>query len=576
MPLQLSIGQYSDKGCKPVNQDFQGALLPEEPLSVSKGAAVALADGISSSAVSQVASETAVKGFLDDYFATSEAWSVRSSVKRVLQATNSWLYAQTRYGPNRYDIEKGYVCTFTAIVLKSATAHLFSVGDTRIYRVSGSSLEQLTEDHRTWVSPEKSYLSRALGMRENLDLDYSSHPIEQGDTFLLATDGVYEFASATVMTSIIEEKSSDLDAAAKEIVTQALANGSDDNLSIQIVRVEQPGSLDVQELQEKALALPIPLELQPRTVFDGFHIIRDLHHSSRSHVYLARDEHTGQQVVLKTPSVDMRDNAAFMESFLMEEWVARRISSAHLLQPFNSTRKRNFLYVVTEYVEGKSLRQWMTDNPAPDIDTVRDIIEQVARGLLAMHRQEMLHQDIRPENIMIDTAGTAKIIDFGSTRIAGVAEMTSLHEQLHIRGTHQYTAPEYFIGEAGDSRSDLYSLAVMAYEMVTGNLPYGADMGRATTKSAQQRLSYRSANSFENTVPVWIDETLRKGVQAQPSRRYGELSEFVYDLKQPNPNYIRKERAPLLERNPVLFWKALCLVLFICVLILLFTHPLTD
>src|ERR1700733_3278720 len=94
--LQISVGQHSDKGRKPANQDFHGALIPEQPLLGLKGITVALADGISSSSVSQVASESAVKSLLTDYYCTSEAWSVKTSVQRVLAATNSWLHSQTR------------------------------------------------------------------------------------------------------------------------------------------------------------------------------------------------------------------------------------------------------------------------------------------------------------------------------------------------------------------------------------------------------------------------------------------------------------------------------------------------
>ena len=206
-PLQLhiAIGQCSDKGCKPLNQDFHAVMIPEEPLLSSKGIAVALADGISSSDVSQIASETSVKGFLDDYYSTSESWSVKTSVQRVLQATNSWLYAQTRNGPYRYEMDRGYVCTFSALVLKSATAHIFHAGDARVYRLIDNHLEQLTEDHRMWVSREKSYLSRALGMRDRLEIDYQSVAVEVGDTFVLATDGVYEFAEEKFVVGTIQQ-----------------------------------------------------------------------------------------------------------------------------------------------------------------------------------------------------------------------------------------------------------------------------------------------------------------------------------------------------------------------------------
>ena len=127
--LTISIGQYSDKGRKQTNQDFHGALIPEEPLLSLKGIAVALADGISSSDVSQIASESAVKSFLTDYYCTSDAWSVKTSAQRVIAATNSWLHAQTRRSQYPYDKDKGYVCTFSAMVLKSTTAHIFHVGD---------------------------------------------------------------------------------------------------------------------------------------------------------------------------------------------------------------------------------------------------------------------------------------------------------------------------------------------------------------------------------------------------------------------------------------------------------------
>src|SRR5688572_12368715 len=163
--LKITIGQHSDKGRKESNQDFHGAMIPGQPLLGLKGIAVALADGISSSAVSRIASESAVKGFLTDYYCTSGAWSVKTSAQRVIDATNSWLHAQTRRGPHAYDMDKGYVCTLNVMVLKSATAHIFHIGDSRIYRRVGNALEQLTDDHRVVVSSQQTYLSRALGMK---------------------------------------------------------------------------------------------------------------------------------------------------------------------------------------------------------------------------------------------------------------------------------------------------------------------------------------------------------------------------------------------------------------------------
>jgi serine/threonine protein phosphatase PrpC len=575
MSAQLSIttGQYSDRGLKPLNQDFHGVMVPKEPLLSAKGIAVVLADGISSSDVSQIASETSVTGFLADYYSTSESWSVKNSVHRVLRATNSWLYSQTRNGPHRYNIEKGYVCTFSALVLKSATAHIFHAGDTRVYRVTNSALEPLTEDHRVWLSPEKSYLSRALGMRDQLEIDYQMHTIEPGDTFVLATDGVYEFAESSCILAAIGQHQDNLDEAARLVVEAALAQGSDDNLTLQIIRVDDIAQQTIQELHHQASGLPFPPELRPRTLFDGYRIIREVHHSSRSHVYLAVDDQSSEQIILKTPSVDLRDDTAYLESFLMEEWVARRVDNVHLLKPCTQTRKRNYLYITTEFIEGQTLNQWMIDNPSPDIEDVRNIVEQLARGVQAMHRQEMLHQDLRPNNIMVDKAGTVKIIDFGSVRVAGVAEIASVNEQQHIRGTMQFTAPEYFVGEPGTNQSDIFSLGVIAYQMLSGRLPYGTSVARASNKAAQRKLVYQSVLDDERTIPAWIDSAIRKAVHPDPLNRYGELSEFLYDLRHPNPILTRKGQAPLLERNPILFWKGLSFALFVVIIIVLANHP---
>ncbi|MCG2634600.1 MAG: bifunctional protein-serine/threonine kinase/phosphatase [Gammaproteobacteria bacterium] len=567
--LTVSTGQYSDRGRKQINQDFHGIHIPQEPLLTSKGVAIALADGISSSDVSQIASKTAVTGFLADYYCTSDAWSVRKSAQRVLVASNSWLHAQTQRSQHRYDKDRGYVCTLSALIIKSTTAHLFHVGDSRIYRVSGKTLEQLTEDHRFWVSQQESHLSRALGIHSQLELDYQSLQVEAGDIFFLATDGVYEFASPEFITQTIEQHRNDLDQAARAIADEAYRQGSGDNLTAQVVRVNELPSQDVNQIYNQLTTLPFPPILEARAIFDGYKIVRQVHASSRSHVYLALDEESNTQVILKTPSIDLRDDPAYLERFLMEEWIARRLNSPYILKPCQQTRKRNYLYIATEFVDGQTLAQWMIDNPTPDLETVREIVTQIAKGLTAFHRQEMLHQDLRPNNIMIDSTGTVKIIDFGATRVAGLLEIASPIERNNLLGTAQYSAPEYFLGEAGSTRSDLFSLGVITYQMLTGRLPYGTRVSQARTRSAQNALRYRSALHDEREIPAWIDQVIRKAVHPNPHRRYEELSEFVFDLRQPNREFLNRTRPPLMERNPLLFWKALCLILAMVIVLLL-------
>lgn len=576
MPSQLSVsvGQYSDKGRKPENQDFQGVMIPAEPQLSTKGIVAAIADGISTSQVSHIASQACVKSLLEDYYCTSETWSVKQSAEKVLSANNSWLYSQTDKSEYKYDKDKGYVCTLSALILKSTTAYIFHLGDSRIFHFRANKLSQLTEDHRTWVSSQQSYLARAMGIFPQLDLEHHSLKLAEGDIFILATDGVYEYLSKRDMQEIINDNSDDLNLAAKQLGERAFELGSSDNLSAQIIRVNNLPSEDAKERIEQLSTLKFPPILEARQEFDGFKILRVLHSTARSHVYLAQDLSSDPQrsFVLKAPSIALKEDAAHLERFLMEEWIAKRINSAHVLKPCDAGHKRNFLYTTFEYIEGQTLSQWMQDNPKPSLQSVRDIIEQIARGLMVFHRLEMLHQDLRPENIMIDQNGVVKIIDFGSTKVAGLMEMTQSTEHEDILGTVQFTAPEYFLGESGAPRSDLFSLAVICYQMLTGRLPYGSALPRARTKAAQSKLRYRSALHDEREIPAWVDDTLKTALHINPLKRYQELSEFVFDLKQPSNSFLRKNKAPLMERNPVVFWQSTCIFLILVIVYLLNTN----
>ncbi|MEJ2362814.1 MAG: bifunctional protein-serine/threonine kinase/phosphatase [Gammaproteobacteria bacterium] len=567
--LRVTVGQYSDKGRKPLNQDCHAVAIPEQPLLGNKGVAVCLADGISSSDVSQIASQAAVNGFISDYYCTSEAWSVKKSARSVLFALNAWLYAQTRQSQYRYDRDKGYVCACSALVIKSNTAHLFHVGDARIYRLRDNQLEQLTEDHRLRLSSEEKYLSRALGMNAQVEIDFLELAVEPGDVFLLATDGVHEHIGASFVIETMKSHSDDLEAAARKIAQTAFEFGSEDNLTLQLVRIESLPDVQVTEIARQVEALPLPPVLQARMEFDGYRILREVHASSRSHLYLAQDLQTSTQVIIKTPSIDLGGDPVYLERMLLEEWIARRLNNAHLLKAYLPPRRRHYLYIVTEVVTGQTLAQWMLDNPRPELETVRSIVEQIVRGLRALHRQEILHQDLRPNNIMIDQAGTVKIIDFGSASVAGLMEAAAPDVQYRILGTEQYTAPEYFLGEGGTSQSDLFSLGVITYQMLADRLPYGTQVSRARTRKAQRNLQYRSVIGEDSEIPLWVDEAIKKAVHPNPLHRYQTLSEFVYDLRQPNASYLRRTRSPLLERNPVLFWKGVSMLLLVMVVILL-------
>jgi eukaryotic-like serine/threonine-protein kinase len=567
--LTITIGQHSDKGIKADNEDFYGYMLPEEPQLSYKGIAIAIADGMSGSDAGKEASRCCIISFLNDYYSTPDSWSIKYAGQKILSATNSWLFSQ---GQVQYESTKGMVSTLSTLILKSTTAHIFHIGDSRIYRLRKGNLELMTRDHRVWVSEDKNYLNRAMGIDPHLEVDYKAFPLEKGDLFFLSTDGVHEFIGDKILKQLLQD-GDDVDKIAKNIIQHAIDNESDDNLTCQVVRIDSLPLAKEDEILRRNANLPFPPPLESGMILDGYRIEEELHASKRTQIYKAFDTLNNIRVILKTPSVLFEDDTYYIEHFLHEEWAGKRIKHKNVLKILDTDRTKSCIYYVTEYIEGQTLRQWMESHPKPYIREIRKIIEQVARGLRAFHRMEMLHQDLKPENIMLDQEGTVKIIDFGSVKIAGIAEITPLdHEkEEHILGTLNYTAPEYHLGQRGTIKSDLFSLAVITYEMINRALPFGQDMPEKPNKINMAKLEYVPSFHKNTMVPVWIDGALRKATSLNPQVRYESISEFVHDLSIPNPLFLKTEETlPLIQRNPLNFWKGLSAILAVANLVLLY------
>lgn len=571
--IKVSIGAYSDKGVKDENEDFYGYYIPDEAQLTHKGLAIAIADGMSGSEAGKQASDCCVTSFLNDYYSTPDSWTVKNAGQKILSATNSWLYTQ---GQQRYGSNKEMVSTLSILVCKSTTGHIFHIGDSRIYRVRKGNLELMTRDHRVQVSAEKNYLNRAMGIEPHLEVDYKAFPLEKGDLFIMTTDGLHDFINEKTLKNVIKGEGdlvlSDLDSYAEKLAQKASDNNSDDNLTCQLVRIDELPQAKEDEIIRRHANLPFPPLLDPGMILDGYRIEEELHASQRTQIYKAFDTQTETQVILKTPSILYEDDTQYIEHFLHEEWAGKRIHHNNVLKVLSTDRKKSCIYYATEYLVGQTLREWMNDHPRPYIREIRTIVEQIAKGLRAFHRMEMLHQDLKPENIMIDNNGIVKIIDFGSVKIAGIAEISPLDSQEgNIVGTLNYTAPEYHLGQRGTIKSDIYSLGVITYEMINKALPFGRDMPEKPNKMNLSKLEYVPSFHKNTMVPQWIDGALKKATLIMPQPRYDELSEFIHDLSKPNPAFLKtNDFIPLIDRNPLIFYKILSALLLICNFVLLY------
>ena len=557
--LKVSIGQYSTAGIKQQNQDFHGVYLPEGHVLKQKGIACVIADGIGSSNVSHLAAETAVGSFLSDYYSTSDAWSTQTSAERVIRATNSWLYAQTQQSQGRFDKDRGYVCTLSALILKQQQAHVFHVGDSRIYRIRDHEIELLTHDHRVWLSSKEHYLSRALGADYRIEIDYRNIELKEKDIFLLMTDGVYEFVTDQQLLDLTLIDA-DLNQLAKGLVEKALEQGSDDNLSFQVIRVEQLPELNQFHIQQDYV---FPQQLSKGEVFEGYVIDKILHQNHRSCLYLAHDTQQ-QPLVIKTLGVDLQQDKYAVEQFQLEDWVSKRLKHDNLMQCYPHNTEKKYLFQCYEYLQGETLAQWLHRQEKPlNLDEILPILQQTALALNAMHRLEMLHQDIRPKNIIVlntESAMKIKLIDYGSTAVRGLVEINPKNANRPL-GTLAFMAPEYFIDHSPSVHSDQFSLAVMAYYLLTKQLPYGTDLARCNSLKQLKKVQYYSIRKYRPDLPIWLDKILGQALSIEPTHRFEALSELIHNLMHPSKELLNSKPPAIIERDPLRFWQMSCAVL---------------
>ena len=549
--LVVATGCASIAGVKPVNEDAVAVHTPTDRHAMSsKGTAVVIADGVSSAEAGREASDYAVKHFIEEYFRTPDTWSAKQAGQKTLTTINLNLFKQSHEFTRQ---EKGYLCTFSGLVLKSRTAHFFHAGDSRIYRCRDGVITQLTRDHSINIGGGKNILARAVGMDNILQVDYGKSVLEEGDVFLLTTDGVHDFIDEEKLTKLLSDERKPQQQCERIIAEAKMAN-SDDNISCAIAKVDKLPAESRDDFNTKLTRLPFPPDLEPGMKLDGYRIDQALFASSRSQVYLVTDLETDEQMVMKTPSLNFQDDVHYIDRFIQEEWIGKRINSEYVVKVITQNRPRTFLYYLMEYVPGISLDKWMIDHPLPSPKKAITLVKQIAAALTAFHNTETIHQDLKPANIIVDDAMKIKVIDFGSVFVAGIAEIFIPIEHLGALGTATYSDPYYLQGRNTGIQGDIYALATITYELFTGELPYGERIEQYVNSHDFDKLRYISATDHNPIIPLWFDRALEKGVSLDIPKRYRSLQDYVDDITRPNPEFLKDD--PAIDNSKgLLFWQ---------------------
>jgi serine/threonine-protein kinase len=260
--------------------------------------------------------------------------------------------------------------------------------------------------------------------------------------------------------------------------------------------------------------------------FDHFQIRSHIAKGGMGDVYSAFDLRHSREAVLKIPDAMFIGDPAYYERFQRELEVMGTLNHPAIQRGLGSGRFRGMPYLVTEFIQGISLRERLkAGGPIPPGETV-DLIRKIADALAYCHDHEIVHRDVKPENILISPDGQPILLDFG------LALSKNRHRVTHANlsgaaGTPEYMAPEQIEGQRGDRRSDMYSLGIMMFEMLAGDVPFRGDTNLAVVA---QHLHAPTPRLDTIGVSPQLATIVARCLQRKPDARYADMHQFMYDL----------------------------------------------
>lgn len=554
MPLDITLGYSSLTGPRPRNEDYYGFTTPEGSELENKGLLAAVADGVGGHAKGREASEFTVRGLLSDYYATPDTWAIPKALDMVLQALNRWLYSQAQ----KQQQNVGMATTLTAIVMRGSRYTYAHVGDSRLYLLRAGELSKLTNDH-VWDHPElDNVLSRAIGLDATVAVDYGEGELRVGDVFMLCSDGVWNKLGDKRIANLLLDHD-DPQEAATRLASIAEDTGSQDNCTAMVIRVNEVPSERLRDSIARAQSLPLPPPLRVGEEIDGLVIDEILHESRITMLYRVHVESSGQPCVLKT----LRENSdpADIAALAHEEWLTRRVTDASFPQVIPWPQHTHLYYLMTWH-EGATLGAWLKQGRRWSPAEVEELGIRLLKGVSALHRLDIVHRDIKPDNLHLGSDGRLRILDLGVAASDGQD-----FNEINNPGTPSYMAPELYAGSDASVASDLYACGVTLYELLTRKYPYGEIEPFQKPKFGDPTPPTR----YRPDIPEWLEAVLLKAVARDPEDRFETAEEFMLALERGAHRPLRVPRkTPLLKRDPNLGLKLFATISFALNLILLY------
>src|SRR5574344_2978723 len=271
---------------------------------------------------------------------------------------------------------------------------------------------------------------------------------------------------------------------------------------------------------------------------DRYEILEKIGTGGMSDVYKAKCHKLNRFVAMKVLKQEFSENANFVSKFRIEAQAAAGLMHPNIVNVYDVGEEGGIYYIVMELVEGITLKKYIEKKARLSVKEAISIAIQVSMGIEAAHNNRIIHRDIKPQNIIISKDGKVKVTDFGIAKAATSNTITS-----NVMGSVHYTSPEQARGGYSDEKSDIYSLGIVMFEMLTGRVPFDGD---TTVAIAIQHIQepMPSPREYVNDIPVSVEQIIYKCTQKSPDRRYQKMSELIADLKRslvtPDEDFVKK------------------------------------
>ena len=562
MAFDLDIGFVSLAGRKNINEDFCAAMLPDAGQEVL-GSIVAIADGVSTGGMGREAAQTTVTSLVRDYYSTPEIWDTTVALDRIIGAQNAWLA-----GINRRRQPALGLTTLTALVLRGQSYTLAHVGDSRAYLLRDGKTVQLTHDHTVNHPDFKHQLLRSVGAEDHVVVDYMQGDLHVGDVFVLVSDGVHGSVRDARLQDIADNRDThDAQGASQKLVDAALANGSTDNVTAVVVYVRGLLEATLGDVNRIAQTLPVPARLRVGDVIDGMVVTAPVADNGINLLYQMRSPE-GRLYALKTLNPARAHDEQERAMLAHEGWLAARMQSGRAAEHLVSLHERlpggherSAFYLLYDWHSGETLQQQLERGHKFSVVQVLAAATQTAKALGRLHRQCVIHRDVKPANLHQGEDGVLRLLDLG---VALSGREPEAMRKLHA-GTPSFVNPEQWgfkaVGaavqdaaeELPDAQSDLFALGVSLYQLLTGRLPYGEVLPYQAGRYYRDPVAPSRINP---EVPIWLDHIVLKAVARDKRQRFETAEELLLALERGASRPLTAPHAtPLLQRDPTALWK---------------------